>query len=195
MRKLKLQMQLSLDGYCAGPNGELDWMTWNFDDQLKKHLNEQTAPVDCILLGRKLAEEFIPAWEARKADPAGEDPEFVAKMNESLKIVFSKTLKPKDWKNTIVTKNDVAEEIQALKKQNNGSIIVYGGNGFVSNLIKKNLIDEYNLYIHPTAMGKGLAPFTGTINLELLQSKAFTCGIVWMQYTPQQIKQSDEKEY
>ncbi|MBO9672152.1 MAG: dihydrofolate reductase family protein [Sphingobacteriaceae bacterium] len=184
MRKLKLQMQLSLDGYCAGLNGEMDWMTWNFDDQLKKHLNQQTAPVDCILLGRKLAEEFIPAWDARKTDPLGEDPDFVAKMNDCLKIVFSKTLQQNDWKNTRITRNNIAKEIKELKSQNKGDIIVYGGNNFVSSLIQENLIDEYNLYFHPTAIGKGLAPFTDKINLEMLQSRAFTCGVVWIQYKP-----------
>jgi len=178
-------MQLSLDVYCAAPNGEMDWMTWNFDDQLKKHINEQTAKVDSILLGRKLAEEFIPAWDARKTDPLAEDPEFVAKMNDSLKIVFSKTLQRNDWKNTIINPNNITEEIKALKNQNRGEIIVYGGNYFVSSLIQENLIDEYNLYIHPVAIGNGLTPFEGKINLKLMQSKTFTCGIVWMQYQPQ----------
>ncbi|MBS0030738.1 dihydrofolate reductase family protein [Chitinophaga sp. 22321] len=182
MRKLKLQMQLSLDGYAAGPNGELDWMTWNFDDQLKEHLNELTDPVDTILLGRKLAEGFIPTWEARKSEPAGEDRAFVDKMNDTHKIVFSRTLKNADWKNTIVTNGNLADEINLLKKNKGGDMIMYGGNDFAANVINENLVDEYNLYIHPVAIGNGLAPFSGKKDLELLQSKVFPCGIVWVQY-------------
>ena len=60
MRKVKLQMQLSLDGYVAGVNGEMDWMSWNWDDELKKYVVELTEPVDCIILGRVLAQGFIP---------------------------------------------------------------------------------------------------------------------------------------
>ncbi len=60
MRKLKLQMQMSVDGYIAGPQGEMDWVVMDWDDQLKKYVEGITAPVDCILLGRKLAEGFIP---------------------------------------------------------------------------------------------------------------------------------------
>lgn len=184
MRKLKLQIQLSLDGYCAGPNGELDWMVWNFDDQLKKHLAELTDPVDCILLGRKLAEGFIPTWEARRADPAGEDPAFVEKMNDTAKIVFSKTLTTVNWENTMIAKGDFVAEINDLKLQKGGDMIMYGGNDFASGVIRENLVDEYNLYIHPVAIGAGLAPFVSRRNLELVQTKVFSCGIVWLQYTP-----------
>ncbi|MEJ7671425.1 MAG: dihydrofolate reductase family protein [Chitinophagaceae bacterium] len=60
MRKLKLQVQMSVDGYIAGPNGEMDWMVWDWDDELKKYVTEITEPVDCIVLGRKLALGFYP---------------------------------------------------------------------------------------------------------------------------------------
>lgn len=184
MRKLKLQMQLSLDGYCAGPNQEMDWMTWNFDKQLKEHLNELTTTVDCILLGRKLAEGFIPSWKERLIDPAGEDPNYVKKMNDTPKIVFSRTLTKSDWENTVLASKDLATEINQLKQQVGGDIMMYGGHDFAANVINDYLIDEYNLYIHPVAIGNGLAPFTNRKNLELVQSKTFSCGIVWLQYKP-----------
>mgnify|MGYP002633797651 CR=1 FL=1 len=63
MRKLKLQIQLSIDGYIAGPNGEMDWMIWNWDDELKNFVTEITESTDTIVLGRKLAQGFIPNWE------------------------------------------------------------------------------------------------------------------------------------
>ena len=64
MRKLKLQVQLTVDGYIAGPNGEMDWMVWYWDNELKQYVEEITEPVDCIVLGRKLAQGFIPHWAA-----------------------------------------------------------------------------------------------------------------------------------
>ena len=94
MRKLKLQMQVSVDGYVAGPNGEMDWMVWDWDDELKNYVKEITAPVDCILLGRVLAEGFIPHWAAAatSADPK-ENNDFAQIMHNTHKVVFSKTLK------------------------------------------------------------------------------------------------------
>ena len=73
MRKLKLQVQISVDGFIAGPNGEMDWMEWNWDEELKKYIGEITEPVDTIVLGRKLAEGFIPYWAGVAANP--DDPE------------------------------------------------------------------------------------------------------------------------
>jgi dihydrofolate reductase len=62
VRKLKLQVQMTIDGYMAGPNGEMDWTVWNWDDNLIQYVGDLTEPVDCIVLGRKLAEGFIPHW-------------------------------------------------------------------------------------------------------------------------------------
>ena len=64
MRKLKLQVQMSIDGYIAGPKGEMDWMVWDWDDELKQYVKAITDPVNCIVLGRKLAQGFIPHWAA-----------------------------------------------------------------------------------------------------------------------------------
>jgi dihydrofolate reductase len=69
MRKLKLQVQMTVDGYIAGLNGEMDFMVWNWDDGLKQYVNDITEPIGCIILGRKLAEGFIPYWATVAADP------------------------------------------------------------------------------------------------------------------------------
>lgn len=186
MRKLKLQMQTSLDGFVAGPNGELDWMTWDWDDELKNYVDDLHKPVDLILLGRKMTDGFIKAWESRLAKPeSSEEEEFARKMVETPKIVFTKTLEISDWDNTSLAKGDLAEEVNALKNQSGKDIIVYGGAGFVSSLIKENLIDEYNLFINPTAIGKGMTIFEksdGAMNLKLIDSKAFDCEIVGLCY-------------
>lgn len=112
MRKVKLQVQMSIDGFIAGENGEMDWLTWNWDDQLKDYVTAITAPVDCILLGRKLAQGFIPHWAAQ---PAGEDAQGVDKMNHTPKVVFTKTLKESPWANTVLATGDLREEVMALK--------------------------------------------------------------------------------
>ena len=184
MRKLKLQMQSTVDGFVAGPKGELDWMVKNWDDELKKYVNEITKPVDCILLGRKLAEGFIDSWDARTTNPEGEDIEFIRKMNDTPKIVFSRTLKTVEWKNTKLAKGDLADEVNKLKSQNGKYIIAYGGVNFVSNLIQQGLIDELHLFVHPTAIGSGMTIFKKETNLKLNESTSFSCGVVVLNYQP-----------
>jgi dihydrofolate reductase len=96
MRKLKLQVQISVDGYIAGTNDEMDWMLWDWDDELKRYVHEITETVDCIVLGRKLAEGFIPYWSAVSVN--SDHPEFTAgkKFNDTNKVVFTKTLAASD---------------------------------------------------------------------------------------------------
>jgi dihydrofolate reductase len=177
---------MSLDGFIAGPNGEMDWMIWNWDDQLKNYVTELTEPVDCIVLGRKLAEGFIPHWAANPNEEGAE------KINSTSKIVFSKTLSksdPKliDWNNTHLTNEDLAEEITKLKKQEGKDIIAYGGASFVSALIKHGLIDELHIFVNPAAIGSGMPIFNNLEsrqNLSLIKSTSFDCGIVVLHYKP-----------
>ncbi|MFI9405531.1 dihydrofolate reductase family protein [Nocardia sp. NPDC052316] len=91
MRKLKLQVQTSADGYMGGPNGEMDWMTFPWTDDVGAYINNLMASVDTIVLGRNLAEGFIPVW-ANRTEADGEDQETIDWMNNTPKIVFSNTL-------------------------------------------------------------------------------------------------------
>ncbi len=187
MKKLKLQMQLSVDGFVAGPNGEMDFMTWDMDDRLKNYINDVTDSVDHILLGRKMTDGFVSYWESVVADPANTQFPFAKKMVDIPKVVFSKTLDKSIWNNTVLAKGDISEEVSKLKKQSGKDIIVYGGSNFVSSLIKQNLIDEYILFINPAALGKGMGIFNGLnskLNLSLIESKAYDCGIVVIRYKP-----------
>ncbi len=184
MRTLKLQMQVSLDGFVAGTNGEMDWMVWDWDEELKQYVKNITAPVDCIVLGRVLATGFIPTWEAQATNPETAE-DFARKMNESPKVVFSKTLVESDWKRTTLAKGDIVEEINHLKAQAGGDIIAYGGSSFVSALIQHGLIDEYHLFINPIALGSGMPIFASLksrLSLSLVRSESFSCGIVVLQY-------------
>jgi dihydrofolate reductase len=187
MRKLKLQVQMSLDGYIAGPNDEMDWMTFNWDNQLKEYVNQLTEPVDCIVLGRKLAEGFIPHWAGVAANP--DDPEVASgkKFTDTPKVVFTKTLDQSKWDNTELATGDLGDEVIRLKKQEGNDIIVYGGADLVSSLIKEGLIDEYHLFINPVAIGQGKSIF-GILgekrNLTLVHATSFDSGITVLCYTP-----------
>lgn len=184
MRKLKLQVQMSVDGFIAGPNGEMDWMVWNWDDAIKNYVSALTDDVDCIVLGRKLAEGFIPHW-AGVAQIENEEQVFAKKMSETHKVVFTKTLESADWSNAILAKGNLVDEINALKNQEGQDIIVYGGGSFVSSLIKEGLIDEYHLFVNPSVLGKGMPIFQSLSTkqgLTLRKAQGFDCGITLLCY-------------
>jgi dihydrofolate reductase len=185
MRKLKLQVQMSVDGFISGPSGEMDWLTFDWDDELKECVTEITTPVDCIVLGRKLAQGFIPHWAAVAANPNA--PEYTAgrKFTDTHKVVFTKTLGRSEWDNTVLAKGDLGDEISRLKEQGGNDIIAYGGGTFVSALIKYGLIDELNLFVNPVALGAGMPIFRDLASRQkfvLETSRAFACGIVLIRY-------------
>jgi len=179
MRKLKLQMQMTVDGFVAGTGGEMDWMTYNWGPKLNRYVSELTAPVDCIILGRRLAEGFIPHWASHPNELGA------AKMNNTHKVVFTKTMHHSDWSNTTLAKGELLEEINRLKYSEGGDIITYGGIALVASLIRERLIDEFNLFINPTAIGHGISIFdelTSRQELQLVHAQAFEAGIVALRY-------------
>src|SRR6478735_7830106 len=129
MRKLKLQMQLSVDGYVAGPNGEMDWMSWGWGDDIKRYVNALHQNIDTIVMGRKLADGFIPHWTS--ASQAADADEFTHKMVDLPKIIFSKNLTTSPWENTEVFA-DLVAGIKKLKAADGGDIITYGGASLAS---------------------------------------------------------------
>src|SRR5438552_11680238 len=182
MRKLKLHMNMSLDGYVARPNGELDWMTWDQDDKLIEFIHSLIDSSDTILLGRKMADGFVNHWE-NVVNNKPDSPDFLLakKMVDTPKVVFTKTLDKSTWNNTTLAKGNLAEEIADLKKSRQGGskdIIVYGGAGFVSSLIKEGLIDEYHLFVNPTAIGNGMTIFRSldrTQKFSVIQPRFYSC--------------------
>lgn len=164
----------------------MDWMLWDWDDKLKQYVADLTKPVDCIVLGRKLAQGFIPHWANVAANM--DSPENVAgrKFTDTQKVVFSKTISETDtafkgWNNTVLAKGNLVDEINQIKRQKGKDIIAYGGASFVSSLIKHRLIDELHLFINPTAIGQGMNIYNkleDKLNLTLFKAKSFDCGIV-----------------
>jgi dihydrofolate reductase len=186
MRKLKLHVGMSIDGCIAGPNNEMDWIDFTWNEKLREYEDRLHEPVDTILLGRKMTDEFISYWSNVINKP--EDPEytFAKKMIETPKIVFTKTLNKSEWPNTEIATGDLKDEITKLKSQEGGGdIIVYGGASFDSSLIKENLIDEYYLFINPVAIGNGKTIFKDLKKirkLSLVESITFDSGTVLLHY-------------
>ena len=176
MRKLKLQVQMTVDGFVAGPEGQLDWMTRDLDEGVIGRIVEITDASDTILLGRKMTEGFIKYWEAVQPD----SPEYVfaQKMVDTPKVVFSKTLKRVEGKNVRVESGDLVQTVNALKRQSGKDIVVYGGATFVSALIENDLIDEFNIFVNPVAIGRGMRIFSGRKALRVTSSTAYPSGVV-----------------
>jgi dihydrofolate reductase len=181
MRKLKLQMQITVDGFVAGPQGQLDWMTWNMDEQLIGFINHLTDTSDTILLGRGMTSGFVNYWESVKPD----SPEytFAQKMVGYPKVVFSRTAKKIEGKNVRVENGQLIEAVRRLKAQPGKDIIVYGGASFVSSLIDQQLIDELYLFVNPIAISEGLRIFSRRTPLTLIDSVRYASGIVVDSYT------------
>ena len=182
MRKLKLQMQVTVDGCVAGPEGQLDWMTFEMDPALLGFINQLTDSSDTILLGRKMTEGFVKYWESVVAQPDSPEYAFARKMVDLPKVVFSRTVKHVDGQNVRVENGDLAGAVKTMKGQAGKDIIVYGGATFVSSLIEQGLIDELNLFVNPVAIGSGMRVFKGKAPLKLAGSTAYPCGIVVNRY-------------
>lgn len=182
MRKLKLQMQVTVDGFVAGPEGQLDWMTFDMDAGLLAFINHLTDTSDTILLGRKMTDGFVKYWEHVVTQEDSAEQAFARKMVDLPKVVFSKTLQHVDGKNVRVENGDLAVAVKQLKGQPGKDIVVYGGATFVSSLIEHGLIDEMNLFVNPVAIGNGMRVFREKTPLKLATSTAYPCGIVVNSY-------------
>ena len=196
MRKLKLQMQISVDGFVGGPNGELDWMIWDHDDKIIDQINELIDTSDTILMGRKMTDGFVNYWTGVLDNPDSPDAEtvkkavgevsFARKMVDTPKIVFSRTLSESQWVNTTI-ESDLISTVNKLKHADGKDLLVYGGAGFVTSLIKNDLIDDYYLFENPAAIGNGMTIFGstgGTKRLKLIDSTPYECGVVVNHYQP-----------
>jgi len=182
MRKLKLQMQITVDGFVAGPEDQLDWMTFNMDGKLLAFINHLTDTSDTILLGRKMTPGFTTYWEGVTRESAEYD--FAQKMVGTPKVVFRRTIKSIEGQNVRVENAPLVEAINALKSQRGKDIVVYGGASFVSSLIENRLIDELNFFVNPVAIGSGKRVFSQRMPLALIGSVAYASGIVVNTYRP-----------
>ncbi|HWK06586.1 MAG TPA: dihydrofolate reductase family protein [Puia sp.] len=192
MRKLKLQVQMTIDGFVAGPNGENDWVFIPGKQDLEvlqKIIGfgvGLAASCDTLLLGRKLAAgEFCKHWE-NVAENQPDNPwhPLAQLIVNHRKIAFSRSETTLPGRNLEVENGDLATAVQALKNQPGKDILVYGGAGFVSSLVSFNLIDEYYIIVNPVAIGAGLSIFKERKILNLESSTAYKNGKVLNKYLP-----------
>jgi dihydrofolate reductase len=186
MRKLKLQMQMTIDGFVGGPNGENDWVFISGPDEVAlQKVIEIADSCDTILLGRKMTREFVGHWE-NVVDNQPDSPwnALAQLMVNHRKIAFSRTETAIPGRNLEVENGDLATAVQALKNQPGKDILVYGGADFVSSLISLNLIDEYYFFICPIAIGDGLTIFKERKVLKLENSISYKSGKVLNKYVP-----------
>jgi dihydrofolate reductase len=198
MRKLILQMQMSVDGF-VGANAGHPWQLWDWggdcpwDDALKQDFNAVFAGIDTILLSRKMAEEgYLTHWgKAAKNYPRDSFYAFAQRIVDARKVVPSDRLKASRWERTTVAGGNLPGEVNALKAgalkaAGEGDIAVFGGAGFASALVAAALVDEFQLFINPAVLGDGVRIFDagGFSRLRLLGSKAYTCGMVVNRYAP-----------
>lgn len=182
MRDIVLTASVSLDGFIAGPNGEIDWHV--VDAELHQHLNRRMAVMGAFLHGRVMYELMETAWTNTDADPARgpEMVEFARIWQEMPKIVYSRTLTRADWNATIV-RDVVASEVEALKAEPGGNLSL-GGAQLAAAFLRSDLIDQFWIYVHPVAIGSGksLFPPDARVTLRLVETKEFGNGVVLLRY-------------
>jgi dihydrofolate reductase len=183
MRKLIWMMSVSLDGFMAGPNGELDWHC--IDHEVHTHLNEELGAMGAFLDGRVSYELMAEFWPTADQDPSSSPTvaEFARIWRDMPKIVYSTTLERADWNATVVH-DVVAEDVMALKAQPGGDLML-GGSVLGAAFMRLDLVDEYRLYVHPVVIGRGLPgfqPLDIKLDLRLLDTRTFGNGVVLLRY-------------
>jgi len=179
MRKLIYSMGVSLDGFIAGRDGEIDWSVP--DEELHRFHNQQTREIGAHLCGRRLYEVML-YWETAEEKPlAPEHVEFARIWKAIPKVVFSTTLKKVEG-NARLVRDGVAGEVTKLKEQP-GKDLAVGGAGLASTCMKLDLIDEYRLFVSPVVLGGGTPYFPALderINLELVETQTFGSRVVYV---------------
>lgn len=185
MRKVVAFVHLSLDGFAAGPNGELDWIS--YDDELEKYAEGVVASVGAAMYGRVTYQMMESYWPTVLTDASASkhDREHARWLEDIPKVVFSRTLKKTDWNNARLIKANLVEEVAKLKKKPGKDLVIFGSPGLTQALLKLDLVDEYRLTVNPVVLGKGMPLFKGikdSINLKLLESRTFKSGVLGLHY-------------
>jgi dihydrofolate reductase len=181
--KLIYLMNVSLDGYIETPNHSLDWTV--VDDELHTWFNHQTRQLDASLYGRRLYELMAAHWPTGESDPSATEPmrEFARIWNAMPKIVFSSTLESVEWNSRLV-RGDVGEELARLRSEFDGDLAVAGPT-LASAFIRRGLVEEYRLVVHPVILGGG-TPFwpqlDAPIRLRLTETHRFASGVLYLGY-------------
>ncbi|GAA0372466.1 dihydrofolate reductase family protein [Bacillus horti] len=182
-RKVIYSMMVSLDGFIETVESEINWT--KPDEELHQHFNDQESTIDTHLYGRRLYENMSSFWPTADENPSAsaQEIEYSRIWKNATKVVFSKTLDKVEWNSTLVRDN-IAQVIKDLKERP-GKNMDLGGAEIAAEFMKQDLIDEYRLYVHPVILGNGKPMFQGldrSINLKLVESRSFGCGVVLLRY-------------
>ena len=183
MRKLIYALNVSLDGYFEGPDGDLSWSVP--DEELHRHFNELDRRIDLHLYGRRLYENMAAFWPTAEEDP-GASPveiEYARIWKQMPKVVFSKSLTSVGWNSRLV-QTDAAREVRALKAQPGGDMSVAGAE-LAGSLMQSGLVDEYRVYIHPVVIGSGrpmFPPMRDLLKLKFIETRTIGSGVVLLSY-------------
>ena len=176
-------LSMSLDGYFEGPGGELDWHS--VDEELHQHFNDLLAPMSVFIDGRVNYELMASYWPHADEDPSAtvQEREFARIWRDMPKLVYSRTLQHAEWNATIV-REVVPEEIQRLKQQPGGDMVV-GGANLAATFARYGLIDEYRVYLQPVVLGAGhplFPPSEMRLPLRLIGTYRFGNDVVLLNY-------------
>ncbi|MFT3844511.1 MAG: dihydrofolate reductase family protein [Lacibacter sp.] len=185
MRRIISFMHISLDGFVAGPNGEMNWI--KIDEEIFDHVGKRISKSDTALYGRVTYEMMEGYWPtaAGKPNASKHDIEHSKWYKDVHKIVLSKTLNAEGLTNTTVISGQLADRINEIKQEGSGEILLFGSPSATHALIQQNLIDGYWLFVNPVILGQGIPLFTGIndkIKLKLLSSSQFTSGVTELNY-------------
>jgi dihydrofolate reductase len=180
-------MNLSLDGYMSGPNDELDWHFESWNEDMGEKLLEQLEGADTILLGRLTYEAMARYWSRKplEQDFPRQDLAIADRMNRHVKIVFSKSRGTVLWNNSAFATRNLEEEIRYLKHREGKNILLFGSGKLMFSCLQRDLIDEFQLWIHPVILGTGRRLFNNLdqrVNLKLKDSILFDSGVIAIDY-------------
>ena len=182
MRKIIVWMGMSLDGFMAGPDGEIDWHM--VDDELHAHVNDVLRGMGAFLEGRVTYQGMEQFWPTAAEDPESTAPmiDFAGIWRDVPKVVYSRTLE-RVGPNATLVRDVVPEEVRALKEQPGGDMTV-GGANLAATFERLGLIDEYRLYLTPVSIGRGrpVFPTDTRLHFRLAENRAFDNGVVLLRY-------------
>ena len=186
MRKLSVFNFVSMNGYFAGPGGDISWHKDRPADQEQDQFGKEGVQSDGVLIfGRKTYDMMASFWPT----PMGMqvNPVMAEGMNKSDKIVFSKTMDKASWNNTTLIKDNAVEAMKNLKQQPGKPMTILGSGSIVTQLAAAGLIDEFQLMVDPVALGSGTPLFNGLqhpLELQLVNHKIFKSGVIVLTYQP-----------
>jgi dihydrofolate reductase len=185
-RKIIVSEWITLDGYISGPENSLNWILG--DDELGDYELDLMGKADALLLGRTTYDMLGSYWPNVPNNPNAIefDKKQARLLNAAQKIVFSKTMKNGDWKETTIIQDLTPEAVEKLKEQPGKDIVIYGSSTIVQQLTEMGLVDEYQLLVHPTILGEGKQLFKGGVHakLQLVDVKKFRSGVTVLTYSP-----------